>query len=138
MLAEARAAGADVGAAVERDWGGYTGYFADPDGVRWEIAWNPGEIGQQRAARALGGLVSGSMTAPSGDQFEIAAGGYRAVVTECGATLRVLEHDGRPLAARVRRGRDVGGRPRAAADALAEPDPRRARTPSTVATSSSA
>jgi aldose 1-epimerase len=37
------------------------------------------------------------MTAPSGDQFEIAAGGYRAVVTECGATLRVLEHDGRPL-----------------------------------------
>ncbi len=37
------------------------------------------------------------MTAPSGDQFEIAAGGYRAVVTECGATLRVLEHAGRPL-----------------------------------------
>ena len=37
------------------------------------------------------------MTGPSGDQFEIAGGGYRAVVTECGATLRVLEHDGRPL-----------------------------------------
>jgi aldose 1-epimerase len=37
------------------------------------------------------------MTAPSGDQFEIVAGGYRAVVTECGATLRVLEHSGRPL-----------------------------------------
>ncbi|HEY3530358.1 MAG TPA: aldose 1-epimerase family protein [Nocardioides sp.] len=37
------------------------------------------------------------MTAPSGDQFEIAAGGYRAVVTECGATLRVLEHAGLPL-----------------------------------------
>lgn len=37
------------------------------------------------------------MLAPSGDQFEIAAGGYRAVVTECGATLRVLEHDGRSL-----------------------------------------
>lgn len=46
VLAEARRAGADVGAAVERDWGGYTGYFADPDGVRWEIAYNPGEIGQ--------------------------------------------------------------------------------------------
>ena len=27
------------GAAVE--WGGYTGYFADPDGFLWEIAWNP-------------------------------------------------------------------------------------------------
>ena len=47
VLATARAAGADpVGAAEEREWGGYTGYFADPDGFRWEIAWNPGPIGQ--------------------------------------------------------------------------------------------
>ena len=37
------------------------------------------------------------MVALSGDQFEFAAAGYRAVVTECGATLRVLEYDGRPL-----------------------------------------
>ncbi len=22
--------------------GGYTGYFADPDGFAWEVAWNPG------------------------------------------------------------------------------------------------
>jgi catechol 2,3-dioxygenase-like lactoylglutathione lyase family enzyme len=29
-----------------RDWGGYTGYFADPDGYRWEIAYNPGPIGE--------------------------------------------------------------------------------------------
>jgi len=29
-----------LGTAVE--WGGYTGYFADPDGFLWEIAWNPG------------------------------------------------------------------------------------------------
>jgi catechol 2,3-dioxygenase-like lactoylglutathione lyase family enzyme len=47
VLATARAAGADpVSEAEERDWGGYTGYFADPDGYRWEIAWNPGPIGQ--------------------------------------------------------------------------------------------
>jgi uncharacterized protein len=47
VLATARAAGADpVHAAVERDWGGYTGYFGDPDGYRWEIAYNPGPIGQ--------------------------------------------------------------------------------------------
>jgi catechol 2,3-dioxygenase-like lactoylglutathione lyase family enzyme len=47
VLAIAQAAGADpVHAAQERDWGGYTGYFGDPDGFRWEIAWNPGEIGQ--------------------------------------------------------------------------------------------
>jgi aldose 1-epimerase len=37
------------------------------------------------------------MVAPSGEQFEIAAGGYRAVVTESGGTLRVLEYDGRPV-----------------------------------------
>jgi predicted lactoylglutathione lyase len=48
ILATARAAGADpVHDAVEREWGGYTGYFADPDGYRWEIATNPGPIGQK-------------------------------------------------------------------------------------------
>ena len=35
--------------------------------------------------------------APSGDQYEIEAAGYRAVVTESGGALRVLEHGGRPL-----------------------------------------
>lgn len=47
VLATARAAGADpVHDAEERDWGGYSGYFGDPDGYRWEIAFNPGPIGQ--------------------------------------------------------------------------------------------
>lgn len=23
-------------------WGGYSGYFKDPDGFLWEVAWNPG------------------------------------------------------------------------------------------------
>lgn len=46
VLATARSAGADpVHDAVERDWGGYSGYFADPDGYRWEIAYNPGPVG---------------------------------------------------------------------------------------------
>ena len=27
--------------AQRADWGGYTGYFADPDGFLWEVAWNP-------------------------------------------------------------------------------------------------
>ena len=26
---------------VDREWGGYTGYFGDPDGFRWEVAWAP-------------------------------------------------------------------------------------------------
>lgn len=47
VLADARAAGAtEVSDGAEREWGGYTGYFADPDGFRWEIAWNPGPVGQ--------------------------------------------------------------------------------------------
>lgn len=25
----------------ETFWGGYSGYFADPDGFLWEVAWNP-------------------------------------------------------------------------------------------------
>jgi catechol 2,3-dioxygenase-like lactoylglutathione lyase family enzyme len=25
----------------ETDWGGYSGYFADPDGFLWEVAYNP-------------------------------------------------------------------------------------------------
>ena len=28
--------------ARQADWGGYTGYFSDPDGFLWEVAWNPG------------------------------------------------------------------------------------------------
>ena len=47
VLNTARAAGADpVHDAVDREWGGYTGYFGDPDGYRWEIAYNPAPIGQ--------------------------------------------------------------------------------------------
>ncbi len=37
------------------------------------------------------------MTPPSGEQHEISAHGYRAVVTESGGTLRLLEYAGRPL-----------------------------------------
>lgn len=46
ILDRARELGADpVAAGQARDWGGYTGYFADPDGYRWEVAYNPGPIG---------------------------------------------------------------------------------------------
>src|SRR5699024_1045376 len=47
ILTLARSIGAEpVADAQERAWGGYSGYFADPDGFRWEIAVNPGPIGQ--------------------------------------------------------------------------------------------
>jgi catechol 2,3-dioxygenase-like lactoylglutathione lyase family enzyme len=27
--------------AADTFWGGYSGYFSDPDGHPWEVAWNP-------------------------------------------------------------------------------------------------
>lgn len=46
ILELAASLGAECAPAERRDWGGYTGYFADPDGFRWEIAVNPGPIGE--------------------------------------------------------------------------------------------
>ena len=41
-LAQAVAAGAELKKpGQEVFWGGYSGYFADPDGFLWEVAWNP-------------------------------------------------------------------------------------------------
>jgi uncharacterized protein len=42
VLAEVASAGGRlVKEAQEAFWGGYSGYFADPDGFLWEVAWNP-------------------------------------------------------------------------------------------------
>jgi uncharacterized protein len=42
VLEEAEAAGAKLlKPAQEAFWGGYSGYFSDPDGFLWEVAWNP-------------------------------------------------------------------------------------------------
>ena len=42
VMAQARRAGATVvKPAQETFWGGYAGYFQDPDGHLWEVAWNP-------------------------------------------------------------------------------------------------
>jgi predicted lactoylglutathione lyase len=42
VLAEANAAGAKIlKPAQTAFWGGYSGYFSDPDGFPWEVAWNP-------------------------------------------------------------------------------------------------
>ncbi len=42
VLMQAKQAGAViVKPAQEAFWGGYSGYFQDPDGHLWEIAWNP-------------------------------------------------------------------------------------------------
>jgi uncharacterized glyoxalase superfamily protein PhnB len=42
VMKEAEQAGAVIAdPAHDRFWGGYSGYFHDPDGHLWEIAWNP-------------------------------------------------------------------------------------------------
>ena len=42
VMAEAATAGAGiVKPAADTFYGGYAGYFRDPDGHLWEIAWNP-------------------------------------------------------------------------------------------------
>ena len=42
LMEQAERAGAKItDPAHGRLWGGYSGYFQDPDGYLWEIAWNP-------------------------------------------------------------------------------------------------
>jgi catechol 2,3-dioxygenase-like lactoylglutathione lyase family enzyme len=42
VMAQAERAGASlVKPAQDTFWGGYAGYFRDPDGHLWEVAWNP-------------------------------------------------------------------------------------------------
>lgn len=42
-IAAARAAGATiVNEPADREWGGRSGHWCDPDGMAWEVAWVPG------------------------------------------------------------------------------------------------
>ena len=45
VMEEARAAGADiVKPAQDTFYGGYAGYFRDPNGHLWEVVWNPANL----------------------------------------------------------------------------------------------
>jgi len=56
-IAQAVAAGGRVTkAAQDAPWGGYSGYFADPDGHAWEVAWNPGCVIQPDGSTTFGGV----------------------------------------------------------------------------------
>jgi uncharacterized protein len=41
LTSAGRAGGRVLQPGRKTDWGGYAGYFADPDGFLWEVAWNP-------------------------------------------------------------------------------------------------
>ena len=44
MAAAERAGAVIVKSAQDTFYGGYAGYFTDPDGHLWEIVWNPGFV----------------------------------------------------------------------------------------------
>jgi hypothetical protein len=41
LAAASTGGGRLVKPAAPADWGGHSGYFADPDEFLWEVAWNP-------------------------------------------------------------------------------------------------
>lgn len=42
VMKQAKAAGAVIVKTAQKTfWGGYAGYFQDPDGHLWEVLWNP-------------------------------------------------------------------------------------------------
>ncbi|MGH8129569.1 MAG: VOC family protein [Steroidobacteraceae bacterium] len=48
VMEQAKKAGAVVvKSAHDTFWGGYAGYFQDPDGHLWEVAWNPQWVVQE-------------------------------------------------------------------------------------------
>ena len=47
IMEQAKKAGAKIARPAQKTfWGGYSGYFQDPDGHLWEIAYNPNLIPQ--------------------------------------------------------------------------------------------
>ncbi len=52
LLAQATAAGAEIAkAASTTEWGGYSGYFTDPDGYLWEVAWGAFDFNEDGSLR---------------------------------------------------------------------------------------
>ncbi len=52
VLATAVAAGANiVKPAADTFWGGYSGYFTDPDGYLWEVAWGAFDFNEDGSLR---------------------------------------------------------------------------------------
>jgi hypothetical protein len=57
-MGQAERAGAEViKPAGETFYGGYAGYFRDPDGHIWEIVWNPDNIPSDAEDSAAASLV---------------------------------------------------------------------------------
>lgn len=84
------AAGARVvGAPVDREWGGYSGYVADPEGNRWEIAWLPGYRCRPSPAASAPSAVFRAQWSEDGNKlngaWEWPGGGYKLTLTRTSA-----------------------------------------------------
>jgi uncharacterized glyoxalase superfamily protein PhnB len=54
VLMAVEAAGAQiVKPAPDTSWGGYSGYFTDPDGYVWEVAWGAFEFNEDGSLRVI-------------------------------------------------------------------------------------
>lgn len=54
ILEEVKAVGGEiVKPGTDAFWGGYAGYFCDPDGYLWEVAWNPDFLLTENGALTL-------------------------------------------------------------------------------------
>ena len=81
ILHEAAAAGGSIAApGTQMSWGGYSGYFTDPDGFRWEVCHNPGlSVGADgkvtlTVLEPMGGESTGmgaALTAPESAEAQI-------------------------------------------------------------------
>lgn len=54
MALAQRAGAAVVKPPAQTFWGGYAGYFADPDGYLWEVVWNPDLLPPAATGPAVG------------------------------------------------------------------------------------
>ena len=62
VLTEAAHAGAlVVKEACDVFWGGRSGYFSDPEGNMWEVAWNPGAYLREDGTLALSTMEQASV-----------------------------------------------------------------------------
>ena len=57
MSQAAAAGGTIVKPAGETFWGGYAGYFQDPDGHLWEAAWNPQLLPGEECIDGCSGII---------------------------------------------------------------------------------
>ncbi len=79
------AAAVDAGGTISKEaqdtsWGGLSGYFADPDGQLWEVAWNPHSPLGAKGEFRWGGASAPSAGARAGDSKLLSSGVQQVIL----------------------------------------------------------